>query len=214
MERKQPRHNERPYSSRCDHSEPKFSECLNEIRKILHTNDTNPLHSLTRSLKSARNHQQNQIRSEFRSVTSTPRSKPLTIGHPKTPESDTGIDMNKVNQLFGIYDHVLNLDGDKEMGAGDYQRENDLHNITFNDQRNNFTKRSEAELDTLIKETDDIIRLDGHIQKWTTKMKDALSGKNDSSGIADERFDKNIHSVNDELWTASNELLLKLQGAT
>lgn len=206
-----------------EEAKPKLSNCLDEIRNKLEMNDINPLHSVSKSLKSARkfqNHRKADILPE-RPSSSRPRSKPAPpIGAPKlceNPQASSEIDINKANLLFGIYDHVLGLDNNepnKDMAAGDFLRENDVPpmNVQILEGFSNFTKRSEVELEQLIKETDDIIRLDGHIQEWTNKMKNTLNGSSKSIGLAENKDDKNIHIVDDELWKASHELLQKLQG--
>ncbi|ODN03524.1 E3 ubiquitin-protein ligase TRIM31 [Orchesella cincta] len=205
---------------------------LDEICNAILVNnvDMNQEHSVAKALKSARRSPNPYRTTTCTSSSQTPRRaaaqmKDVTQSQ-KTPRNNSRpsqieIDVNKVDMLFGIYDHVLNIENEpnKEMAGGDFAREEPSQTINMDINptgMKNFAIRNEIQLASLIKETEDIIQLDDHIQKWTSKMNDALTGKDDeenkSIGIADEKFDKNMHKVDDELWRASSELLKKLRG--
>ncbi|CAL8114190.1 unnamed protein product [Orchesella dallaii] len=216
------RHNDESASPRS------LDEIYNSI--LVNNMNMNQEHSVAKALKSARK-SSNPFRSTSCTTSSqTPRRTGTgpqiknTTNAQKIPknnlgQSQTGIDVNKVDMLFGIYDHVLNIENEpnKEMAGGDFAREQPTQSMDIKPMAmQNFAKRNEIQLATLIKETEDIIQLDNHIQKWTGKMNDALTGKADaeemSIGIPDEKFDENMHQVDDELWRASFDLLEKLKG--
>lgn len=146
------------------------------------------------------------------------RSGPSTACKKSDFDTQSQVDIDKVNELFGIYDNVLNPEvsneTEKNMAGGDFAREDERNmekKLAYETRLSNMAKQNELEIASLIKETEDIIRLDGHIQKWSSKMTEALT-ESESFGIKDECVDTEIHAVDDELWKASKELLRKLQG--